>query len=197
MRLEYRNAQMTNRGRVSHNLFIQEFTVADVAGDGAGAREKNQHLFHEAKAHRKVTFIMEPESSSSSDPVGAEISNLSETIITPVRSKEWLGYIAHCRGPQHRIRALDNYQPTIDMRRALLEDGLDDPSFRLKDRCRLGLQLASSVMQLHSTQWFDRPMEQERYFVRSLLRRHNRLPSPSRSMQFWRACDFPVSSIFV
>jgi hypothetical protein len=32
-------------------------------------------------------------------------------------------------------------------------DVLEDPVFRLNDRCWLGLQLASSVMQLHTTLW--------------------------------------------
>lgn len=154
MRLQYRSAQMTNRGLCFRTVFSFKTTPSQTWREmELEPWEKKQQLCHEAKAHRQVSFIMEPESSSSSDPVGGEISNLCETIITPVRSKEWLGYIANRRGRQHRIRALDYYQPTIDMRLTLLEDVLDDPSFRLKDRCRLGLQLASSVMQLHSTQW--------------------------------------------
>lgn len=169
MRLEYRSAQSTNRGVYFHTIFSFRTTPSpNWRALELEPWETKQQLCQEAKSRKGVSFLMDPQTSFSSDKAAKEILNLCETIIRPGQSNDWLGYIANRRGRQHRVRALDYLHQIHNIKLVLLEDVLDDPDFRLKDRCRLGLQLASSVMQLHTTQWLtDQWSKKDIFFIRS------------------------------
>ncbi|KAK2767585.1 hypothetical protein FQN54_003743 [Arachnomyces sp. PD_36] len=127
----------------------------------------------EAKKPRKrVAFLNPSPTHVSPDPTGQEISNLCSAIAAPAQSKEWLGYIANGQGRQHRIRAIDQKRALSkalkNNRTVPLTEVLGHREFRREHRSRLGLKLASSVMQLHTTQWLtDHWSKEDIFFIRS------------------------------
>lgn len=152
LKLEFRSAKTTANGLCFHTIF---------ASDTAFCSQWNWREIElepwgqDTKHHARVQFVIEASSTAASDY--EDISNLYATIIGPTASWEWLGFIASKKGRKHRIRAIDHPQSLLPSFRSIdtvsLAQVLRDKAFRQEHRARLGLKLASSVMQLHTTEW--------------------------------------------
>lgn len=162
MRLEFRSAQSTAKGLYFHTIFTSE-TAFNSSSNwreiecepwGTSDHDLCQDAIHSAQ----VQFVVTPPTQSQGSSVTAnepEISNLCAVITGPA-SKDWLGRIASPKGQQHRIRAMDHQKrlPAFEtIETVSLGDVLADENFGEAQRLRLALKLASSVMQLHTTDW--------------------------------------------
>lgn len=114
------------------------------------------------RPRKKVAFHTDTETASnstisSSDTVTEDITNLCSIIARSIRSTSWPGALSNKQGRRYRVRAVQ--QQTVlstageNVRTASLAYHLNNNLFRREQRSRLGLKLASSVMQLHTTQW--------------------------------------------
>ena len=100
-----------------------------------------------------------------------EIQDLCIFINKSKASTEWLGFITDGQKRKHRLRDIHQMQvirtsnerpPTISLAQALLKHQPPSREFRSK----LSLKLASSVMQLHSTEWLPNTWSSENiYFL--------------------------------
>lgn len=174
MKLEFRSAKTTKGGFYFHTIFISDTAFSsswnwrEIEMEPWGARKTD--LCQDTGHHTQVKFVIEPPSPPVSDY--EDVSNICATITAPISSWEWLGSITSKRGRQHRIRAIDHQQrlpnfKSIDT--VSLAQVLHDKAFRQEHRSRLGLKLASSVMQLHTTEWMtDYWNKSDIYFLRSL-----------------------------
>jgi hypothetical protein len=162
MRLEFRSAQSTAKGLYFHTIFTSE-TAFNSSSNwreiecepwGTSDHDLCQDAIHSAQ----VQFVVTPPTQSQGSSVTAnepEISNLCAVITGPA-SKAWLGRIANPKGQQHRIRAMDHQKrlPAFEtIETVSLGDVLADENFGEEQRLQLALKLASSVMQLHTTDW--------------------------------------------
>ncbi|KAJ5556262.1 hypothetical protein N7494_000177 [Penicillium frequentans] len=112
-------------------------------------------LCHDTVSHKAVDSLAEPSTIQTVDSASSELPNICTVIKGPVQSG-WLGYLANDQGCRHRIRvlALDQIPAALQtIQTVSLAAILDHREFRQEHRYRLGLKLASSVMQLHTTQW--------------------------------------------
>ncbi|KAJ5159822.1 Synaptobrevin, partial [Penicillium canariense] len=162
MRLEFRNAQSTAKGLYFHTIFTSEtaFNSAsnwrEIETEPWGSDPAD--LCQDTTVHTaQVRFVTTPPMSQESTLCGDkdEISDLCAVITGPA-SKDWLGFIASTQGHQHRIRAMDSQKrlPAFDtIQTVSLGEVLADEHFGEEQRLRLALKLASSVMQLHTTDW--------------------------------------------
>lgn len=162
MRLEFRSAQSTAMGLYFHTIFMSETAFnsslnwCEIEGEPWGTSGPGlcQDAIHSAQVQLVVTppTLSQGSSASTNEP---EISNLCAVITGPA-SKDWLGHTASPKGQQHRIRAMDHQKrlPAFDtIDQVSLGDVLGDDRFGEEQRLRLALKLASSVMQLHTTDW--------------------------------------------
>lgn len=126
-------------------------------------------LCQDTERHAQVRFAHPPSQTASNYEA---ISDLCATIIEPSSSRGWLGFIASEKGRQHRIRSMEYHQRLLDFKNidtVSLAQVLHDKSFHQEQRSRLGLKLASSVMQLHTTDWLaDFWSKDDILFLRSL-----------------------------
>jgi hypothetical protein len=163
MRLEFRSAQSTARGLYFHTIFTSETPFNSTSNWREFETEpwgtSGPDLCQDATHSAQVQFVVTPptlsqgSSASTNEP---EISNLCAVLTGPA-SKDWLGRIASPKGQQHRIRAVDHQErlPAFDtIETVSLGDVLANDHFGEEQRLRLALKLASSVMQLHTTDWF-------------------------------------------
>lgn len=172
MKLEFRSAKTTAKGLYFHAIF-----TSNIAFSPRNWREiemepwktNETKLCRDTDRHSHVRFA-DPPSPTASDY--EDISDLCATIIRPSSSRDWLGFITSEKGRQHRIRSMDYHQRLLDFNKidtVSLAQVLRDKSFRQEQRSRLGLKLASSVMQLHTTDWLtDFWSKDDILFLRSL-----------------------------
>ncbi|KAL4922422.1 hypothetical protein BDW62DRAFT_52832 [Aspergillus aurantiobrunneus] len=125
---------------------------------------------------RKVGFLVGT-NSHKGKPTNSkceEIQDLCLLITAPKTSSEWLGYITDGQTRKHRLRDIHQQQTinvaggrprTISLAQALINHG--PPNREL--RSTLGLKLASSVMQLHSTEWLPDSWGAESIFFLQML----------------------------
>lgn len=163
MRLEFRSAQSTAKGLYFHTIFMSETAFnsssnwREIESEPWGTGS-DPDLCQDALHGAQVQFVVTPPTLSqgiSAFMNEPEISNLCAVITGPA-SKVWLGRIASPKGQQHRIRAMDHQKrlPAFDTTdKVSLGDVLGDDRFGEEQRLRLALKLASSVMQLHTTDW--------------------------------------------
>ncbi|CAI7621684.1 unnamed protein product [Penicillium manginii] len=173
MKLEFRTPKTLAKGFCFHAIFISDASFysswnwREIEMEPWGTTEID--LCQDTR-HTRVKFVIEPPSPPASDY--EDISNICATITAPMPPSEWLGFITSKRGRQHRIRAIDHKQrlpnfKSIDT--VSLAQVLRDKAFRQDHRSRLGLKLASSVMQLHTTEWMtDYWSKSDIFFLRSL-----------------------------
>lgn len=159
MRLEFRSAQSTAKGLYFHTIFTSDTAFnsssnwREIESEpwGTSPADLCQDAIHSAQ----VQFVVTPPASPQGSTNEPEISNLCAVITGPA-SKDWLGRIASQKGQQHRIRAMDHQKrlPAFDtIETVSLGEVLGDNRFGEEQRLRLALKLASSVMQLHTTDW--------------------------------------------
>lgn len=172
MKLEFRSAKTTAKGLYFHAVF-----TSNIAFPSRNWREIEMEpwktdetkLCQDTERHAQVRFADPPSQTASNYEV---ISDLCATIIEPSSSRDWLGFIASEKGRQHRIRSMEYHQRLLDFKNidtVSLAQVLHDNSFRQEQRSRLGLKLASSVMQLHTTDWLtDFWSKDDILFLRSL-----------------------------
>ncbi|KGO37601.1 Synaptobrevin [Penicillium expansum] len=172
MKLEFRSAKTTARGLCFHAIF-----TSSIVFPSRNWREMEMEpwktnenkLCQDTEHHAQVRFADPPSPTAS---IYEDISDLCATIIGPSSSRDWLGFITSEKGRQHRIRSMDYHQRLLDFKRietVSLAQVLRDKSFRQEQRSRLGLKLASSVMQLHTTDWLtDFWSKDDILFLRSL-----------------------------
>lgn len=162
MRLEFRSAQSTTRGLYFHTILMAETAFnsssswREIESEPWGTSGPGlcQDAIHSAQVQLVVTppTLSQGSSVSTNEP---GISNLC-AVITGPSSKDRLGRIASPKGQQHRSRVMDHQKqlPAFDtIDQVPLEDVLGDDRFGEEQRLRLALKLASSVMQLHTTNW--------------------------------------------
>ncbi|KAJ5622759.1 Synaptobrevin [Penicillium lividum] len=166
MKLEFRNAN--SKGLYFHAVFTYDAQFCSPwnwPGIEMQPWESKANICHES--HSRVQFAIEQPVSDFGD-----ISDLCAAIIGPISSWEWLGAIKNHKGTQHRIRAIDHQQrlPSFkSIETVSLAEVISDKAFRLEQRSRLALKLASSVMQLHTTKWLsDYWSKSDISFLRSL-----------------------------
>ncbi|KAJ5768754.1 Synaptobrevin [Penicillium odoratum] len=168
MKLEFRNAKITAEGLHFHAVFTSDAQFCSPWNwreIEMQPWESKATICHES--HTRVQLAIEP-------PVAkyGYISDLCAAIIGPISSWEWLGAIKSHKGTQHRIRAIYHRQrlPSFkDIETVSLAEVLSDEAFRLEQRSRLALKLASSVMQLNTTEWLsDYWSKSDISFLRSL-----------------------------
>lgn len=162
MRLEFRSAQNTAKGLSFYTIFTSETAFnsssnwREIESEPWSSSHPDlcQDTIHSAQVQFVVTpLTLSPDNSASANE--PEISNLCAVITGPA-SKSWLGCIASAKGQQHRIRAIDHQKrlPAFDtIRTVSLGEVLGDANFSQEQRLRLALKLASSVLQLHTTDW--------------------------------------------
>jgi hypothetical protein len=172
MKLEFRSAKITAKGLYFHAIFTSNiaFSPRNWREIEMEPWETNEtKLCRDTDRHSHVRFA-DPPSPTASDY--EDISDLCATIIRPSSSRDWLGFITSEKGRQHRIRSMDYHQKLLDFNNidtVSLAQVLRDKSFRQEQRSRLALKLASSVMQLHTTDWLtDFWSKNDILFLRSL-----------------------------
>ncbi|KAJ5937074.1 Synaptobrevin [Penicillium verhagenii] len=157
MKLEFRNASISSK----HIYFHTVFTFGTEYCSPWNWRELEMQPWEtkidhcQDDHHTRVKFNIDPPSASQT-PTYQDINDLCAMIMGPMSSLDWLGAITSDKGRQHRIRAIDHQQrlPSFQSIETIsLASVLQDKAFRQEQRSRLGLKLASSVMQLHSTEW--------------------------------------------
>lgn len=164
MKLEFRSARITAKELYFRAIFTSDalFPVPlptrnwrEIEMEPWGTTDSNP--FQDTATHSRVKFTVDiPTPPDTPPPAYDDISNLCETITKP-SSQEWLGSITGKKGQQHRIRAIDCEQRLLSCESIgsiSLAHILRNKSFRQEQRSRLGLKLASSVMQLHTTKWW-------------------------------------------
>lgn len=104
---------------------------------------------------RPVQINIATSSSSENISQVQPVLNLCNSIRDTVYSKRCLGLIGNSPEKQHRIWTTNNpLKPAFHTIHTIsLAEVLKNTKFRQEQRARLGLKLASSVMQLHTTQW--------------------------------------------
>ncbi|KAJ5157472.1 Synaptobrevin [Penicillium canariense] len=173
IKLEFRSAKITAKSLYFHAIFTSEVAFCSQWNWREIEMEpwitKETDSCQDSEHHARVKFAIEP----TSPPAFyyEDIPDLCTTIIGPISSWEWLGLLTSKRGRKHRLRAIDHQQrlPSFQsVENVSLAQVLRDKSFRQEKRSRLGLKLASSVMQLHTTQWLtDRWNKFDISFLRS------------------------------
>ncbi|KAJ5176078.1 uncharacterized protein N7482_001955 [Penicillium canariense] len=169
MKLEFRSAQITARGLYFHAIFTfnqvgqralsPSCNWREIEMEPLAARQLCQEphsLSQLVLVSGQVGYLAGSSGIQSTEQVVQEISNLCSVIQSPVDSKDWLGYLANNHGCRHRLRIFSLNPPpkaSQTIQTICLTEVLGHPEFRQEHRCRLGLKLASSVMQLHETQW--------------------------------------------
>lgn len=158
MKLEFRSAKTIDNGLYFHAIFTSDTAICsswnwrEIEMEPWGNKETD--LCQDTGHRAQVKFVIKSPSRPVSDY--EDISDLCATIIAPISSWDWLGFITSKRGQQHRIRAIDHQQRLPNFKSietVSLAQVLRDKAFRQEHRSRLGLKLASSVMQLHTTEW--------------------------------------------
>ncbi|OGE47224.1 hypothetical protein PENARI_c054G09299 [Penicillium arizonense] len=163
MKLEFRSAQiLTAKGLHFHTIFTFDHVEPDITPP-CNWREIEMEPLGSSRLcldrqilHKAVTLTVESSAIQTTDPTVSEISNLCAVIKRPIETGVWLGYLTDSQCHRHRVRvlALDSLPvASYTIQTISLAAVLDHREFRQESRCRLGLKLASSVMQLHATQW--------------------------------------------
>lgn len=161
IKLGFRSAQLTEKAVYFHAIFTSETSTFNTSSNWREIETEpwkkiQEDVLCQDTDHVKVRFSVEPlPPRETSPPDGTEIIDLCAAITGPA-SKGWLGHISNRQGQQHRIRILDARQrlPASDkIQTVSLAEVLSDPQFYEEQRLRLALKLASSVMQLHTTEW--------------------------------------------
>ena len=175
MKLEFRNAKATAKALRFHALFTSDTAFSSPRNwqeiETEPWESKEANICQDIDNHTRVKFAIDSPSSTKA-PNYEHISDLCATIVGPMISREWMGFITSDRGRQHRIRAI-YHQPSQLSSKSIdtvsLAQILHDRAFRQEQRSRLGLKLASSVMQLHTTEWLtDHWNKHDILFLRSL-----------------------------
>ncbi|KAJ5397932.1 Synaptobrevin [Penicillium cosmopolitanum] len=149
IKLGFRSAQLTEKAVYFHAIFTSETSTFNTSSNW---REIETEPW---KKIQEDVLCQDTDHVKTSPPDGTEIIDLCAAITGPA-SKGWLGHISNRQGQQHRIRILDARQrlPASDkIQTVSLAEVLSDPQFYEEQRLRLALKLASSVMQLHTTEW--------------------------------------------
>lgn len=104
---------------------------------------------------KKVLFSTESQTTTLRDEMDQEIVDLCGTLALPITSTDWIGIISNKQGCRHRMRAVekDKKLSAHNVLTVSLTRVLEHKAFRREHRARLGLKLASSIMQLHTTKW--------------------------------------------
>ncbi|RDW81479.1 uncharacterized protein DSM5745_05036 [Aspergillus mulundensis] len=117
-------------------------------------------LLHSVRSPKQVVFAVNTLNTNKPSQSCAEIQDLCILVTTPTTSNDWLGFISNGTKRKHRLRDIQQPHvvnmgkgrpPTISLSRAFIAH--KSPSHGL--RSKLGLKLASSVMQLHSSHWLS------------------------------------------
>jgi hypothetical protein len=181
IRLDIRSARTTTKGFYFHLAFtFEQAHYQEATPSVCSWREMHVQPYdlvadhcvvsHTADANtpqKRVQFCLE----GASEPAYQEISDLCTTIGERQDSNDWFGVVVSC-GKRHRLRAVKADQVLSETftrpQTVSLSEVLCDKTFRREHRSRLGLKLASSVMQLHTTQWLsDHWGSDDIHFVRS------------------------------
>lgn len=162
MKLEFRSARTTASGLYFHTIFTLDHVEStftplcnwrEIEMEPLGA---TQYCRDTDVLHTAVRFVEDSPATQMASLTVSEISNLCTIIKGPTQPGIWLGYLANSQGCRHRIRVLALDQLPVasqTIQTVSLPTVLNRKEFRLEHKCRLGLKLASSVMQLHATQW--------------------------------------------
>ncbi|KAK5787561.1 hypothetical protein VI817_010058 [Penicillium citrinum] len=160
MKLEFRSAKTLKEGLFFRTIFTSDMALSSPRNWRELELEPWENietsLCREPPHNTRVKFTIVPSSSSASKISYQNISDLCATVMMPRSSQDWLGLIANRKGIQHRIRAIDYRMrsPSFQcIEIVTLAEVLQDPSFGQEHRYRVGLKLASTVMQLHATAW--------------------------------------------
>lgn len=105
-----------------------------------------------SKAQRQVRFanVLDGEKANTQ----TEIDDLCAEIITTKGKDSWYGVLVRKMDARHEIRiATTPYFPSQCLKVTSLAELLSSKIWRIQNRSRLGLQLASSVLQLYQTPW--------------------------------------------
>lgn len=162
MKLEFRSAKTLKQGLFFRTIFTSDMALSSPRNWRELELEPWENvetsLCRDSSQNTRVKFAIVPSSSSSTTSKihYQNISDLCSTVVMPRSSQEWLGLITNKKGIQHRIRAIDyrKCSPSFQcIEIVTLADILQDQSFGQEHRYRVGLKLASTVMQLHATAW--------------------------------------------
>lgn len=173
IRLEFRTARSTMTGCYFHLAFTFEQSPGPRPTpaycdwhemqfqpyDNLCAMQDTQK--YDLKSPKKVGFCLQDDrhTKSITSSTYQEIVDLCTTVSDRRRSTDWFGVVADCTGKQHRMRAVEQDHAlsssftrpeTISLSQVLAQS-----TMRLEHKSRLGLKLASSVMQLHTTLWLS------------------------------------------
>ncbi|KAJ5471369.1 hypothetical protein N7530_008726 [Penicillium desertorum] len=160
MKLEFRSARITAKRLFFRTIFTFDRAEPNLAPP-YNWREvdieplRSARLCHETISHKAVSLLAESSHVQTADSTSSELPNICIVIKGPIQSG-WLDYLANNQGCRHRIRvlALDQIPAALEtIQTVSLAAVLDHREFRQVHRYRLGLKLASSVMQRHTTQW--------------------------------------------
>ena len=160
MKLEFRSARITAKRLFFRTLFTFDRAEPNLTPPYNWREVEiepllSARLCHETISHKAVNLFADSSTVQTADSTSSELPNICTVIKGPIQSG-WLGYLANSQGCRHRIRvlALDQISAALETIQTIsLAAVLDHREFRLVHRYRLGLKLASSVMQLHTTQW--------------------------------------------
>ncbi|KAL4953680.1 hypothetical protein BDW69DRAFT_164806 [Aspergillus filifer] len=109
---------------------------------------------------KKVAFLVNDDKSLERKTKYSEIQDLCNFIIGSKTSIEWHGFITDDRSRKHRLRDVHQTQAlsidTTESNTISLAQAFFTHQTPTRDvRSKLGLKLASSVMQLHTTEWLS------------------------------------------
>ncbi|KAF9894920.1 hypothetical protein FE257_004542 [Aspergillus nanangensis] len=126
------------------------------------------------KSQKKVGFCLNNFDSQSPHPNPSyqEILDLCAIVSASRNPTDWFGAVTNRKGKQHRIRAVDQGRAiSVELTRPQtisLSELLRQKTLRREYGSRLGLKLASSVMQFHTTEWLsDHWSADDIFFVQS------------------------------
>jgi hypothetical protein len=160
MKIEFRSARITAKRLFFRTIFTFDRAEPSLAPPYNWREVEIEPLLstrfcRETMSHKAVNFLAGSSTIQTADSTSSELPNICTVIKGPIQSG-WLDYLANDQGCRHRIRvlAMDQIPATLQtIQTVSLAAVLDHKEFRQEYRYRLGLKLASSVMQLHTTQW--------------------------------------------
>ncbi|CAG8386127.1 unnamed protein product [Penicillium salamii] len=157
LNLEFRSAKIAVQRLSFRTIFTAEsplFALQNWCEIEIEPLEKNS-ITHCRDPGRPVQINIAPSSSSENISQVQPVLDLCNSIRDTVYSKRCLGLIGNSPEKQHRIWTTNNpLKPAFHTIHTIsLAEVLKNTKFRQEQRARLGLKLASSVMQLHTTQW--------------------------------------------